>query len=369
MSSRTNSSSGTKFEDLGKFAVARRFMAGFEGTTLPSAMRELLAQGLAGVAVYARNFTNIDGLAKLNEEIRAAANGRVLIGMDQEGGTRFSLPAPFTQWPSPAELGAMGDENSVRDVACAIGRELSAVGCNLNFAPMLDLHINPSSPVTQVRSFSKDPGIVGRMGAAFLAGLAETGVLGCAKHFPGHGDTYVDPHKNLPVFHGTAERLDQVEMVPFAAAIAAGAATIMTAHIMLPKIDAEFPASLSRKMLTNTLRERMKFQGLILADDLGMGAITKRYKPSEAAVATFLAGTDIAMLCHDTGLISDAFLATTQAVQQGRLCQEEWIAAGERIERVLASLGPAKTNSIDVVGCAEHKELSARLRQKIARGT
>ena len=358
----------TPHETLLQYPVARRFMAGFEGTKLPSAMRELLAQGLAGVAVYARNFTNVEGLARLNEEILAAANGRVLIGMDQEGGTRFSLPVPFTQWPSPAELGALGDENAVRDVARAIGRELSAVGCNLNFAPMLDLHINPSSPVTMVRSFGADPAAVGCMGAAFLAGLADARILGCAKHFPGHGDTFVDPHKNLPVFHGAAERLDQVELIPFEAAIAAGAATIMTAHILLPKIDTEFPASLSRTMLTNTLRERMKFQGLILADDLGMGAITKRFAVGEASVATFSAGTDIAMLCHDTGLIPDAFLATTHAVQQGILCEGEWVAAGERIERVLSAIKPAKTNSLDVVGCAEHQELSARVREKIARG-
>jgi beta-N-acetylhexosaminidase len=368
MSSRTNVSSLAKLESFGKFPVARRFMAGFEGTTLPSAMRELLAQGLAGVAVYARNFTNIEGLARLNEEIRAAANGSVLIGMDQEGGTRFSLPAPFTQWPSPAELGALGDENAVREIACAIGRELSAVGCNLNFAPMLDLHINPSSPVTQVRSFSPNPELVGRMGAAFLAGLSEEGILGCAKHFPGHGDTFVDPHKNLPVFHGTAERLDQVELIPFAAAIAAGTATIMTAHILLPKIDAEFPASLSRIMLKNTLRDRMNFQGLILADDLGMGAITKRYAVGEASVATFSAGTDIAMLCHDESLIPNAFAATTHAVEEGILCRGEWIASGERIERVLAGINQPKMNSLDVVGCAEHQELSARVREKIARG-
>ena len=241
----------------------------------------------------------------------------------------------------------MGDENAVREVARAIGRELSAVGCNLNFAPMLDLHINPSSPVTMVRSFGSDPGLVGRMGSAFLVGLAETGVLGCAKHFPGHGDTYVDPHKNLPVFHGTAERLDQVELVPFAAAIAAGAATIMTAHILLPNIDADFPASLSRTMLTNTLRERMNFQGLILADDLGMGAITKRFAAGEAAVATFTAGTDIAMLCHDSKLIPEALAATERALEEGKLSLEEWVAAGERIERVLATIGKSNKISLD----------------------
>jgi beta-N-acetylhexosaminidase len=368
MSSRMNLSSGAKPEGLAKFPVARRFMAGFEGTTLPPGMRELLARGLAGVAVYARNFTNIHELAKLNEEIRAAATGPVLIGMDQEGGTRFSLPAPFTQWPSPAELGALGDASAVRDVARAIGRELSAVGCNLNFAPMLDLHINPSSPVTMVRSFGKDTALVGRMGAAFLSGLAETGVLGCAKHFPGHGDTFVDPHKNLPVFHGTAERLEQVELVPFAAAIAAGAATIMTAHILLPKIDAEFPASLSRTMLTNTLRERMKFQGLILADDLGMGAITKRYAPGEAAVATFAAGTDVAMLCHDAALIPEALAATEHALAERKLSLEEWNEAGERINRVLATIGPSNKISLDIVGCAEHQALATRLRETIARG-
>jgi beta-N-acetylhexosaminidase len=367
MSSRADLSSRTKPEDLAKFPVARRFMAGFEGTTLPREMRELLAQGLAGVTVYARNFTNIEGLARLSEEIRAAANGPVLIGMDQEGGTRFSLPAPFTQWPSPAELGALGDENAVREIARAIGRELSAVGCNLNFAPMLDLHINPSSPVTMVRSFGKDPALVGRMGAAFLAGLAETGVLGCAKHFPGHGDTYVDPHKNLPVFHGTAEQLDQVELVPFAAAIGAGAATIMTAHILLPKIDAEYPASLSRILLTNTLRERMNFQGLILADDLGMGAITKRYAAEEATVATFAAGTDIAMLCHDSALIPEALAATARALEAGKLSLEEWNVAGGRINRVLGTVDRPNKLSLDVVGCAEHQALAIRLREKIAR--
>jgi beta-N-acetylhexosaminidase len=353
---------------LARYPVTRRFLVGFDGTTLPPATRELLARGLAGVVVYARNFTNIEELARLTREIRDAAGGPVLIGMDQEGGTRFSLPAPFTQWPSPAELGAIGDADAVRDVARTIGRELRSVGCNLNFAPMLDLHINPSSPVTMVRSFGADPALVGRMGAAFLEGLAEAGVLGCAKHFPGHGDTYVDPHKNLPIFHGTAERLAETELVPFSAAIAAGAATIMTAHILLPKIDAEHPASLSRTMLTTTLRERMNFQGLILADDLGMGAITKRYAMGEAAVATFAAGTDIAMICHDATQVPLALAAATRALEEGKLSLDEWNASGERINRVLAGIGLQAETSLELVGCAEHWAHSIRLRERISRG-
>jgi beta-N-acetylhexosaminidase len=357
----------TPIEALTRYPAARRFMAGFDGATLPRAMHELLAQGLAGVAIYPRNFTGVEELTRLTNEIRSAANGPVLIGMDQEGGTRFSLPAPFTQWPSPSELGALGDAKAVREIARAIGRELSAVGCNLNFAPMLDLHLNASSPVTQVRSFAADPALVGRMGAAFLEGLAETGVLGCAKHFPGHGDTYVDPHKNLPIFHGTAERLAQVELIPFAAAIAAGVSAIMTAHILLPEIDADHPASLSRTVLTSILRERMNFQGLILADDLGMGAITKRYAPGEAAIATFAAGTDIAMICHDAAQIPLALDATVRALQEGKLSLEEWESAGERINRVLAKLSQPRITPFDVADCAEHQALSIRLREKIAR--
>jgi len=249
-----------------------------------------------------------------------------------------------------------------------MGREISAVGGNLNFAPMLDLHLNPGSPITHVRSFGADPELVGRMGAAFLRGLAQSGVLGCAKHFPGHGDTFVDPHKNLPVFQGTAGRLEQAELVPFAAAIDAQTATIMTAHILLPKIDAEFPASLSRAMLTETLRRRMNFQGLILADDLGMGAIAKRYASGEAAVATFAAGTDIAMICHDSTQIPPAIAATTRALEEGKLSLEEWNASGERIERILAGISQPRVNPLDVVGCAENRALSTRLRQQISRG-
>jgi beta-N-acetylhexosaminidase len=312
-------------------------MVGFAGTTLPDAVRELLRQGLAGVALYPRNFTSIEGLTALTAEIRAAASSQILIGMDQEGGTRFSLPPPFAQWPSPAKLGAAADAGAVRRIAQEMGRELAAVGCNLDFAPMLDLHLNPASPVTQYRSYGPNPALVGRMGAAFIAGLADAGVLSCAKHFPGHGDAAVDPHEDLPVFHGTAERLAQAELVPFAAAIAASVPTIMTAHILLPKIDPAHLASLSRRLLTDLLRAEMQFEGIILADDLGMGAIARRFTPGEAAMQTFAAGADVAMLCHDWSQVPLALAATERAVEKGALSLEEWQAAGERINRVLVS--------------------------------
>src|SRR5580698_7190287 len=190
-------------------SVLARFMLGFQGDALPYEFVEYLAHGLAGVVIYQRNFANAEGLQKLTADIRRAAVGRaVLIGIDQEGGTRFALREPFTAWPSAQELGRLGDAAAVEQVARAMAVELRAVGCNLNFAPMLDLHVNPESAVTRDRSFGSNPHLVAKMGAAFDQGLRSGGVLSCAKHFLGHGDAAVDPHLDLPVFAGTIERLE-----------------------------------------------------------------------------------------------------------------------------------------------------------------
>ncbi|MFZ0819167.1 MAG: beta-N-acetylhexosaminidase [Candidatus Acidiferrales bacterium] len=352
---------------LKKYPVARRFLFGFQGSSLPPRVRRWLGEKLAGVAIYPRNFKSIEHLASLTSEIKSIARRPVLIGIDQEGGTRFSLAEPFTQWPSPSDLGRLADAHAVEDIAHAISIELSTAGCNLDFAPMLDLHVNAASPVTQVRSFGSDPVLVGTLGAAFLRGLASAGIFGCAKHFPGHGDAQVDPHEDLPVFHGSAERLAQADLVPFAAAIAAGAPTIMTAHILLPNVDPAHPASLSRKILTGILREQMRFNGLILADDLGMGAIARRHSPGEAAVATFGAGADIAMFCHDVSQVEPAMNETVRALDEGKLSVDEWIAAGERIEEALVRINQAAQPNLKIVGCAEHRALAENLRARITK--
>ncbi len=311
-------------------------MLGFQGDSLPAQLAEYLAQGLAGVVIYQRNFASVGQLRDLTAEIRRAAGSPVLIGIDQEGGTRFALREPFTAWPSAAELGRAGDLGYVEKVAQAMAVELRAAGCNLNFAPMLDLDVNPESPVTKDRSFGSDPRRVAEMGVAFHRGLRAGGVLSCAKHFPGHGDTIVDPHQDLPVFMGAMERVESAELVPFVAAAAAGVPFIMTAHILLPLVDPENPASLSPTILNDVLRRRVGFNGVILADDLGMGAIAKRYGPGEAAVRTIIAGTDIAMLCHDWSAVTPAITAVKQARAEGRFADAEWSASLERIEHVVA---------------------------------
>ncbi len=343
-------------------SVLARFLLGFEGDSLPAELAEYLAQGLAGVVLYQRNYSSVEHLRELTAEIRRAAGRPVLIGIDQEGGTRFALREPFTAWPSAAELGRAGDLQLVEEMARAMAVELRAAGCNLNFAPMLDLHVNAESPVTKDRSFGADPHGVARMGVAFDRGLRAGGVLSCAKHFPGHGDAAVDPHLDLPVFKGTMERLESAELVPFAAAVAAGVPMIMTAHILLPQIDPENPASLSRVVLYGVLRRHMGFRGVILADDLGMGAIAKRYAPGEAAVQTLRAGTDIAMLCHDWSAVAPAITAVEKARKENLFDEAEWEESLERIERACAMADFREPRPpVEVIGC----ERTAHSRRKL----
>jgi beta-N-acetylhexosaminidase len=341
-------------------------MLGFDGDALSPELASYLDRGLAGVVLYPRNFSTVERLRELTAEIRRAAGRPVLIGIDQEGGTRFALREPFTAWPSAAELGRVGDVELANQVARAMAVELRAAGCNLNFAPMLDLHVNPESPVTKDRSFGADPQLVAKMGVAFDQGLRAGRVLSCAKHFPGHGDTPVDPHHDLPVFSGTMERLESAELVPFAAAIAAGVPLVMTAHILLPRIDPDQPASLSRTMLDGVLRRRMGFGGVILADDLGMGAIARQYGPGEAAVETLRAGADIAMLCHDWTAVAPALAAVRQAHADGRFDQAEWRASFERIERICAQTElPGPNSPLEILACDEYHALAANIRARL----
>lgn len=337
-------------------------MLGFEGHSLPAELQEYLAQGLAGVVIYPRNFSGAAELRGLTAAIRAAAKRPVLIGIDQEGGTRFALKEPFTVWPSATVLGEIGDPDLAEQVGRAMALELRAVGCNTNFAPMLDLHDNPNSPVTMDRSFGSDPELVARLGAAFDRGLRSGGVLSCAKHFPGHGDAAVDPHLDLPVFAGTMERLRSTELVPFAAAVASGVPLIMTAHILLPQIDPQQPASLSRLMIEEVLRRQMNFRGVILADDLGMGAIAKRFGAGEAAVRTLQAGTDIAMLCHDWSAVAPAIAAVRRAHREDQFDPAEWGKSQQRIEHACAQAeSPEPQPPLSFLGCEAHLKIAREI--------
>jgi beta-N-acetylhexosaminidase len=216
----------------------------------------------------------------------------LVISVDQEGGRVQRLKAPVTVWPDMASVAGAGDVQRTRAVGRALGSELAALGIGWNFAPVLDVHTNPANPVIGNRSFGTTPEVATDHALAFWRGLRDVGVLGCGKHFPGHGDTRADSHLELPRVEHADERLRAVELAPFAAAARAGIEALMTAHVLYPAWDAKLPATLSRRIATEILRGDLGFGGMLVSDDLGMRAVADHYPVDELVVESLLAGVD-----------------------------------------------------------------------------
>ncbi|MFM1847679.1 MAG: hypothetical protein RL417_1153, partial [Pseudomonadota bacterium] len=258
---------------------------GLSGTTLDDSDKRMLAKVKpAGVLLLKRNFDHgssyeawLPKLRKLLEDVRNYAEREdIFVTIDHEGGRVCRTPAPITAFPPPLKYGARAAE-----VGSAIGIELASIGVNVDWAPLADIHSNPTNPVIGDRSFGSDPEMVGRYAVSFAQGLMSHGVLGCAKHFPGHGDTTVDSHLELPTLDLSAEELRNRELRPFRALIDIDIPFVMTAHILFPKIDPRFPATLSKKILGSLLRDGMGFQNIVIGDDLDMKAIAERFQASE----------------------------------------------------------------------------------------
>ena len=202
------------------------------------------------------------------------------------------LRAPATEWPPMLSVGGAGDPTRTAALGRALGDELAAVGVGWNFAPVLDVHTNPANPVIGNRAFGTSPEAVSRHALAFWRGLREAGLVGCGKHYPGHGDTMTDSHHEMPVVPHDIERLRKVELAPFASAARAGVEAFMTAHVMYPALDPDRPATLSRWIATEVLRGDLGFRGVLVSDDLNMKAVAKQYSIEELAVGAIEAGCD-----------------------------------------------------------------------------
>lgn len=287
---------------------------GFEGTQLPRDLGELIAQGrIGGVVLFARNVARPESLRALVDELHAAApaDAPLTIAIDQEGGRVQRLRSPWTEWPSMRQLGQRGSVEDTRAVARALGRELADLRIDLDFAPVVDVDTNPENPVIGDRSFARTPEQVARHAVAFIEGLQQQGVAACAKHFPGHGDTYEDSHVQLPRVECDLERLRSVELPPFAAAAASGVASVMTAHVLLPRLSPRLPATLSREIL-ELLRGEIGFEGLVFGDDLEMAAIADRWPPRASVRAALEAGVD-ALVVGRRAEVRDDVLRTLEA--------------------------------------------------------
>jgi beta-N-acetylhexosaminidase len=316
---------------------------GFVGVTPPEWLRRRLDEGLGGVALFGRNIVDLDQLAALSAALRVH-NPSVVIALDEESGdvTRIEIGSGSTR-PGNHALGAVDDPELTAAVAADIGDQLAAAGITLNYAPTADVNNNPDNPVIGVRSFGADPGLVSRHTAAWVRGLQSSGVAACAKHFPGHGDTDVDSHHGLPIVHADRERLARLELAPFRAAIEAGTQAVMTAHVLLPALDPDFPATLSHPVL-DLLRSELGFTGLIVTDGIEMAPIKARYGLAGAVVRAVAAGVDAVCVGGETADEETATMLRDElvdAVRDGTLPEERLAEAAGRVA-ALASWSSAQ---------------------------
>jgi beta-N-acetylhexosaminidase len=349
--------------------IGQLLIAGFDGCVLPVELRSLVRDfGLGGVILFARNIEAPEQVAELSYDVANLVPDLPLwVSVDQEGGRVARLKAPFTEWPAMATLGRSGDERLVERFARAMARELKAVGITLDFAPVLDVHTNPANPVIGDRALGERAAEVARLGRVLIASLQGEGVAACGKHFPGHGDTTADSHLELPLVEHPPDRLRAVEFVPFRAAIDAGVATIMTAHVLVPSLDERRPATLSGRVVDGILRRELGFGGVIVSDDLEMKAVTCGHTVPRAAVLAVEAGCDAVLICgreHDTQVA--AMEALIRAVESGELPLsrvEDAIARQRRVkEGFLAAAVAARPLGAralrTVIGSDEHRAIA-----------
>ena len=299
-------------------AAGQLLSVGFEGTVVPPALRARIAAGeVGGVILFRPNIEDPAQVADLVTELRAASpvDAPLIVSVDQEGGLVQRVRAPATLWPPMLAVGAAGDPARTAAVGRALGSELAALGIGWNFAPVLDVHTNPANPVIANRAFGTTPEAVTTHALAFWRGLREAGLVGCGKHFPGHGDTRTDSHLDLPVVAHDEDRLRQIELAPFTAAAAAGLEAIMTAHVVYPALDPDRPATLSRRIATDLLRGQLGFRGLLVSDDLGMRAVADRYPIDELATASVEAGVDHLLIRGPAERQAAAFEAIVRAAE------------------------------------------------------
>ncbi|MFE7899758.1 glycoside hydrolase family 3 protein [Streptomyces sp. NPDC057424] len=326
---------------------------GFTGTTAPDWLLRRLGEGLASVGLFGRNIASPGQLAALTAQLRAERED-VLVAIDEEGGdvTRLEVRSG-SSFPGNHALGAVDDVELTHQVAHELGRRLAACGVNLNWAPSADVNSDPRNPVIGVRSFGADTGLASRHTAAYVTGLQSAGVAACTKHFPGHGDTAVDSHHALPRIDVSAEVVADRELTPFRAAIAAGTRAVMSAHILVPALDPDRPATLSRRILTGLLRGELGYDGLIVTDGMEMRAIAGTYGIEHGSVLAIAAGADA--ICVGGGLADDATVlrlrdALVAAVRAGELPEERLAGAAGRVRALARWAGTAGRPAEDTHG-------------------
>lgn len=344
-----------------RIGIGQRLIAGFPGYELDERFIRLVKEYKIGnVILFRHNIRSKYQLRQLCRDIQSLIQDETgypaFITIDQEGGVVTRLSDDATNVAGAMAVAQTGDEENAYALGRITGCELRAMGVNFDLAPDMDINSNPENPVIGVRSYGEDPQTVIRYSTKMMQGLHDGGVLTCAKHFPGHGDTNVDSHLDLPKVAKTLAELENMELLPFRNAIRHGVDSIMIAHILFPKIEPQpVPATMSRKLVTGLLRQELRFEGLILSDCMEMNAISKFYGTAAGVKDTFRAGVDMAFISHYADLAEQAAILTAAALENGELDQAEHRMSIQRILRYKRERIDFVPQDIELVGCDAHR--------------
>ena len=322
-------------DQLLRTRVARLLCVGFPGDAPDADLAGLVADGVRSVILFARNAGPKSEVAKTIAAVKHLSpdpvHDSIMVCVDQEGGSTVRFTEGFDPPPPMREVGGAGV-----DAAAKVGRRLAmdllSVGIDLDLAPVMDVDSNPANPVIGPRSFGSEPGVVSACGAAMIDAMQSRGLAACAKHFPGHGDTDLDSHHDLPVLRHGMDRIRKIELPPFEAAIKVGVAAIMTTHVVFDAIDPGVPATMSRAAIEGLLRGELGFEGVVISDDLEMAAIAESTEVGEAAIRTVEAGVDLLLCCHRPDRQRRVIDALADAVVAGRLTETRIDESIRRLE-------------------------------------
>ncbi len=356
---------------MSTLTLGQLFVVGFDGMSVPDSARELFVKHDAGGAIlFRRNIESVEQVVDINTQLFALGektSAPLIVSVDQEGGRVARLRGLCTDVPAMRIVGkaAETDGELPYRLGAMMARELVSLGFHWDFAPVADVDTNPQNPVIGERSFSRDADVVARVAARFIEGMQGQGVAACAKHFPGHGDTDTDSHLALPRLPHSLERLRQIELVPFKRAVAAGVASIMTAHVMFPALDTDEPATLSAKILDVLLRQELGYDGVCVSDDLEMAAVADRYDVEVLVEKGLNAGCDLFLICHDNDKAARAIEAAHRLVDSGKVSRARAEEALRRVaalkaKYVGAPAAPSLADAQALLGSAPHRELVAK---------
>ncbi|MFJ5770594.1 beta-N-acetylhexosaminidase [Psychrobacillus sp. NPDC093180] len=316
--------------------IGQMIFAGVKGTGLSEETKQLVSSDkVGGLIFFKNNLKDVkEAVALLNAIKKESEDEKfpLFLGVDQEGGRISRLPG-LSKLPTNKEIGKLNDSSYSYKIGAHLGEEMKAFGFNVDFAPVLDVNSNPKNPVIGDRSFGNNVDIVSELGVQTMKGIQSQNIISVVKHFPGHGDTDVDSHLELPIIEKSLEDLQKLELIPFKRAMEEGADVIMVAHILLPKLDPSFPSSISHEIITTLLRDQLQFDGVIMTDDMTMNAITHNYEIGEAAVRAVTAGNDIVLIAHDYNNVLKAINAIEASVKDGKISEER---INESVHRILA---------------------------------